>query len=156
MVLARLLSNSSNMWPNARNAEFRTDTAQVLEQQRVRRLDPVARHLVVQRYQAGESQVELAEAFGVHRDTIVRCLEAVEVVRRRPGLTNDEAARAAELYAEGLSLADVGSRLGKASSSVRASLLRNGVELRGRYDRRKLGRAQGLVVVATVPPLEND
>lgn len=115
----------------------RTELAQQSDVQRVRRLDAAARQLVVERYELGESQVELAAAFGVHRDTIVRCLEAVEVDRRRPGLTEGEVTRAAELYREGLSLADVGADLGRAPSSVRASLLRAGVELRGRYDRRK-------------------
>lgn len=141
VVLARLLSNPCQRWPNARNALVRTDAEQGFALQRVRRLDPEARQSVVKRYQTGESQVALAEAFGVHRDTIVRCLEAVEIARRPPGFTSNEVARAIELYAEGLSLSDVGARLGKASSSVRAALLRAGVSLRGRYDRRKDGHS---------------
>lgn len=123
---------------SARSGRVPVEAANVT---RMSRLSRVERECVVERYEAGESQVALAKAFRVHRDTINRCLEAVEVDRRRPGLNEDQLARAAELYDKGLSLADVGVRIGKASSSVRSALLRAGVPLRGRYERRKDGHA---------------
>lgn len=139
VVLARLLSNPGQKWPSAQSARSGQVIAVAPDITRMRRLSRKERDRVVERYGQGESQVDLAEAFSVHRDTIVRCLEAVEVDRRRPGLTDAEVFQATELYGDGLSLGDVGARLGRAPSSVRASLLRVGVPLRGGMSSAKTG-----------------
>lgn len=78
-----------------------------------RKLKPAEVDQVVERYQAGETLVELARSFGVHEQTIKRKLAARGVSRRPVQLLDDESkARVLALRQEGLTYPEIAERLG--------------------------------------------
>lgn len=81
----------------------------------------------------GVSEVELARQFGVHRHTVDRVLRRVGVVKR-PGvrMVGSLLEKAKELYAQGLSVAAVGKKLGLSASTVHSAFTREGVRMRPR------------------------
>lgn len=89
-------------------------------------------------YQAGASQRELAKRYGIHRTTVTAHLERAGVaVRPTDKLTQDDIAKAAELYTQGWSLARIGDVLGVHPHSVRNRLLAMGVRMRDTHGREK-------------------
>lgn len=89
---------------------------------------------LVDAYEAGSSIRELAMRYAVHAATVKVHLARAGIAKRKPvaKLSTDDAAEAARLYANGLSLAQVGKRIGVSVSSVRRALERAGVQFRPR------------------------
>jgi lambda repressor-like predicted transcriptional regulator len=100
--------------------------------QRQKRLTSYEVVQVIQLYHCGAVMRELADRFGVHKHTISECLKRMGVPLRRQGLRDEDVEEAAQLYAEGWSLARLGQKYGCAHSSVRNALLRHGYQLRPR------------------------
>lgn len=95
------------------------------------RLTPEAQADLVASYQAGSSVNELCRQSGLGKGTVLRLLEAAGVeTRKRPGLDIDQLAEAVRLYESGLSLADVGSTVGREQSTIHHALRRAGVTMR--------------------------
>lgn len=79
-------------------------------------------------WEAGELQAQIAEALGVSVATVQRLRRKHGIERRHQAV---DGAAAVRLYVdEGLSLEDVGARLGTSSAAVRYRLLKAGVTLR--------------------------
>ena len=97
------------------------------DKQRQVRLRPEQIDEIVVRYRNGETAPMLAEAFGVHRKTILLALRRRGVEPRYRRLDDDDVAQAACWYHEGWSLARIGGELGADASTVRRALLRAGV-----------------------------
>ena len=77
-----------------------------------RRLSPTDVDDLVDAYRAGASISQLAAGFGVHRTTVAAHLDRLDVPRHHARTAWDDRAleEAAELYAAGLSLADLADR----------------------------------------------
>jgi hypothetical protein len=85
---------------------------------------------VVARYRAGQTANVLAQAFDVHRTTIVRHLEAAAVPTRYRILSDGHVAEARQLYEQGWSLARLGEHFGVATRTVLNAFQRAGVSTR--------------------------
>jgi hypothetical protein len=107
----------------------RTSVASVQNQQR---LTPSDISLLVGGYLAGVNVSDLAELFGVHRDTVRGHLNRSDVGRRARGLDDDGVRQAAALYEAGNSLAAVGKVFGLGAETIRQAFMRAGIRLRPR------------------------
>jgi IS30 family transposase len=90
---------------------------------------------LIQRCQAGDTVYDLSKRFNVHRQTVSTILKRNDVRLRRSQLRESEVDRAIDLYASGLSLSDVGSRLGKSAGTIRRVLIANGIATRDSHGR---------------------
>lgn len=68
---------------------------------------------LVERYEAGATTYDLAEQFGIGRETVANRLKAEGIKLRRIKLTEADLARAVELYATGLSTIKIGVMLNR-------------------------------------------
>ena len=77
---------------------------------------------------------QVTRRYGIHRTTVRGHLEQLGVERRAHvrKLTDEQVVRAAKLYATGLSLAAVGSRLGVDGQTIRKEFRTAGVPVRPR------------------------
>jgi hypothetical protein len=91
-------------------------------------------------YSDGKMIKELAQRYGVHRTTVTAQLRRLNVQFRQRGLTANDAAAAARLYAEGWSLARLGQRFLVDDMTVRRALLAIGVTMRSPHERRGRSR----------------
>jgi lambda repressor-like predicted transcriptional regulator len=87
--------------------------------------DLVAR--LVAEYEGGATTYDLATRHGLHRNTITAHLRRVGVTIRMDGMTPEQIQQAADLYAEGWSLARVGRAVGADAETVRKRLREVGV-----------------------------
>lgn len=87
---------------------------------------------LVEAYEQGATQQELAVCFGIHRTTVASHLDAHGFANRRGGMTAEQVTEAMQLYADGWSLARIGKRYRAYPSSVWYWLRKNGVTLRPR------------------------
>jgi DNA-directed RNA polymerase specialized sigma24 family protein len=71
---------------------------------------------------------ELAALFGVHRNTVATSLRANRVPLRRQGLSEGDVERAAVLYADGWSLANVGKEFHCTAETIRQAFKRAGID----------------------------
>ncbi|MDN6521776.1 hypothetical protein [Bifidobacterium crudilactis] len=78
---------------------------------------------LVEDYQGGAGVARLAEAYGIHRSTVCAHLNRRGVVRRVPGLGAEEAAEAARLHEQGLSLRAIARTMGVCRKAVRRALV---------------------------------
>jgi DNA-binding transcriptional regulator LsrR (DeoR family) len=83
-------------------------------------------------YQAGMTINDLADAYGIHRWTVMRQLDRLGVERRQLGLRPEHVQAAARLYNAGWSLAGVGDKFGVTASTVAKRLRQDGVKIRPR------------------------
>lgn len=88
--------------------------------------------LLVADYSAGMPVGKVAEKYGVHRSTVTAHLRRREVPAAAAGLDPGQRAEAVRLYHEGLSLREVGRRMGTGRKLVRAALVTEGEEIRTR------------------------
>jgi hypothetical protein len=95
-----------------------------------RRLRPEQVEQLVVGYKTGSTVYQLAEQFRINRGTVSRLLEREGVPRRGHPLSPTQVGQATELYAAGLSLVNVGKRLGCDGSTVHLALRRAGVRMR--------------------------
>jgi lambda repressor-like predicted transcriptional regulator len=87
---------------------------------------------IAEQYLAGLTMKQLARTYGVHRGTVVHCLQKHGVVLRRPCLAPEHLEQAAALYRAGWSLARVGDKYGTTDMTVRRALAKHRVEIRPR------------------------
>lgn len=104
---------------------------------RARQLRPTEVEALVDAYRAGATVYELAEVFGISRQTVSGHLHRCGVQMRRQGLTVRQVDEAATLYGQGLSLARIGARFGVDAGTVRARLLEREVRMRDTHGRRR-------------------
>ena len=88
-------------------------------------------------YDAGATISQLAAEFGIHRTTVGALLDRRQVPRHRERTAWDSGTleKAAELYASGLSLADVADQFGIDAQTVANRFRRAGVAVRPRRGR---------------------
>lgn len=98
-----------------------------------RRLRPHEVAELVAAYVAGATTRELADRFGIHRDTVSTHLDRAGVpIRTRCGLSPGDVDEAARLYQEGWSGARLAKKFGVSDHTIRATLRNVGVRIRPR------------------------
>ena len=94
------------------------------------------REQIIAAYTAGASMADLAKGYGVRRQSISHLLRRSGVpVRERSVMTSDEVDQAVLLYAQGLSLEQIGLRLGWFNTTIYRQLKRRGVRMRDSHGR---------------------
>lgn len=83
-------------------------------------------------YLAGEERSSLRERFGISERTLVRYVARAKVTRSKRRMSPEQVAEAAELYAQGKSLKELGERYGLNDETVRVRLREVGVVMRRR------------------------
>jgi hypothetical protein len=83
-------------------------------------------------YQAGSTVYELAERFRIHRATVSHLLGLHGIPTRYRLVQGDKLNSAIDAYQDGQSLATIGRRLGVSLDTVRAALMKAGMEMRPR------------------------
>jgi transposase-like protein len=87
---------------------------------------------LVAEYAAGAAVTELAERYGVHRQTVRRHARLAGLDPPSPRLDGADAATAVDLYEQGLSIVAIGSMIGASTRQVRAALADADVPIRPR------------------------
>jgi hypothetical protein len=100
-----------------------------------RKLSAAEIALLAQQYRSGATVYELAEWFGIHRNTVSLHLHRHGVTMRRRGLDPDHIDHAVHLYETGHSLARIGARYNVDPGTVHAALRTRGVRLRDTHGR---------------------
>ena len=90
------------------------------------------------RYNEGATVYELAEEFSIRRATVSERLKKVGVSMRCQPPGNELIDSMVGLYQSGLSLAEVGDRVGTSSETVHCYLLIHGVQMRDTYERLRI------------------
>lgn len=90
-------------------------------------LTPTEVDRLVDDYHAGLSVGYLAQKYGVHRTTVSKHLNRNNVVRRRPGLTSEDAAEAIKLHQRGTSMRAIAHALGVDRRMLRSTLTLAGI-----------------------------
>ena len=85
---------------------------------------------LVAQYREGATLVELASIFGVNRRTVATHLTRREVTIRRGRFDSSRIHEAADLYLSGLTLVEVGVKVGSGPQAVRRALASHGVVIR--------------------------
>lgn len=92
-------------------------------QRRLKRVSPTDVDQLVREYCDGEGSIyELADRWGVHRNTIAKHLRSRGLELGRLSLTNDEVRRAQRLRDDGLSFNAIGRELGRDPKTVKSAL----------------------------------
>lgn len=86
--------------------------------------------LLRREYESGRAARDIAKEYNLDRAAMMKHLRTSGVRIRRQGLTPEQAARAAEMYLSGLTLADVGAHFEVAQGTVGRNLRKQGVTLR--------------------------
>ena len=92
---------------------------------------------IVTRYKAGEPSTAIATTFNISKGSVIRLLRNAGVTIRNQPLTSDQITEAAQLYASGQSLAEVGAHLGVDASTVHKALKKADVQLRDTHGRER-------------------
>ncbi|MBA9080268.1 transposase-like protein [Micrococcus aloeverae] len=95
-----------------------------------KRLNDEARAQVAARYSAGDTTTVLAKDYGVAKSTIIGVLRTNNVVVRRQPMTAGQVCEAARLHESGLSLSQVAETLNVNQETMRAAIMKAGVEMR--------------------------
>lgn len=133
VVLVRSLSNSSSSPLSRAIAAYRrldlseapTDRSRWVPN-RAKWVNDTEMGRLIERYKVGATGYEQAVEFGVHRTIISQRLRGAGVQMRLQPLAADQVQAAAELYAMGLSLAEVGLKLGCHASTIHHALRQHG------------------------------
>jgi len=107
--------------------------ARLLQSQK--RLSGAEIEVLIANYVAGATVYQLADKFGCNRKTVSRLLKAHGVKLRLAAMSRDQVDQAEDLYAAGLSLAQVGLRLGVHGNTVRLRLVERGIAMRDSHGR---------------------
>ena len=82
---------------------------------------------ILRRYQAGDRPVDIARDFGVTEWTIQNVRKRAGVETRPKGMSEQALARAAELFAEGVSFRKIATAVGSNARTVTAELRARGI-----------------------------
>ena len=104
------------------------------------RLSVPNRAALADAYASGTSVDELAQRFGVHRQTVLRIITQAGLEVPRRGLAPEHVREAARLYESGLTLVEVGRKFDIGPDAVRRALSDAGVTIRRRGRRAKAVR----------------
>lgn len=85
---------------------------------------------LVAAFESGASVPDLARQYGVSKRALRHLLSGRGLQMRKQPLSADEVELAINLYAEGLSLREIGAQIGRGKTSVREALNQCGVVLR--------------------------
>ena len=88
----------------------------------LRRLNPDEIKDLVDRYQSGETMVQLGDRYGINRRTVSTYLQKQGVPSRHRTMDHEKIAKCVDLYNSGLSLVAVGELLGIDQATVRRAL----------------------------------
>lgn len=101
------------------------------------RLTSEVRTEIVAQYEAGVPSTQLVREYGLGKGTILKVLREGGVKMRNQSLTEQQIAKAEQLYGSGLSLARIGERSGVDSTTVHRALVRRGVRMRDTHGRER-------------------
>jgi Mn-dependent DtxR family transcriptional regulator len=87
---------------------------------------------LVRQYQADAKVGELADRFGIHRDTVSEILNRHSVARRHRGIPPELLGELIASYRSGSSLATIGEELSVDPGTVALALRKSGITLRPR------------------------
>lgn len=96
------------------------------------RLSPARRADLLADYEAGLPVRVIATRFRVHRATVSELVRRAGLPAREPGLPAKDQGRAAALYEDGLTLAQVAEQMAVSIEKVRAAVLAEGGRIRPR------------------------
>jgi DNA-directed RNA polymerase specialized sigma24 family protein len=100
-----------------------------------RRLTDEDRASIAKSYQDGATAEAAGRPYGISKASVLKILDEAGVKRRLPRMGEAEIQEARRLYEGGLSLADVGKRLGRDASTVHKALKREGIRMRDSHGR---------------------
>ncbi len=89
------------------------------------------------RHRDGHTLRQLATEFGIHRTTVSDLLRDAGVETNRFAVPPDMVRQIVRMYKGGSSCIAIGKRVGRAKSTVREVLVRNGVRLRDSHGRER-------------------
>ncbi len=89
------------------------------------------------KYRNGATVYQLAQEFDISRHTVSTRLKKAGVTMRQQSPGSELIDSMVELYASGLSLADVGTQTGTSPGTVRHYLLVGGVQMRDSHGRKR-------------------
>jgi hypothetical protein len=92
---------------------------------------------IVDGYLAGATVYELAGRFGIHRVTVSAHLHRQGILIRQRGLDDEDVDHAVHLYAQGWSVARIGTRLGVDGGTAWSALRMRGVRMRDTHGRQR-------------------
>lgn len=92
---------------------------------------------IIARYEAGEPSTALASTFGISRNSVIKLLREADIPIRKQGLTDGQIVKAAQMYADGMSLAKIGAHLGLDHGTVWRQLVKRGVKMRDNHGRER-------------------
>jgi uncharacterized protein (DUF433 family) len=101
-----------------------------------RRLTPEQVDQLVAEYQAGDSMLQLAKSWRLHRTTVAEHLGRAGIAVRQRGISTERLGDAARLYQDGWSCQRLASHFGCNAETMRQALKQAGVQLRAPWDRR--------------------
>jgi transposase-like protein len=105
------------------------------ERQTQRRLNPEQVDQLIAEYQTGDSMLQLAKRWGLHRTTVAEHLRRAGVVVKQRGVPPEWLHEAIRLYKDGWSCQRLAERFRCDDETVRQTLKRHGVQLRSPWDR---------------------
>lgn len=141
-----LSSADTNKWSTLLEKRHRTSELEVTAVeyertgpilQRQRRLTEAQAIEMAARYEGGATVYELAAEFGCNRTTVAARLKKAGVTMRRQSPGSKLIDSMVGLYALGLSLAEVGDRVGTSPGTVHRYLLIHGVQMRDSHGRKR-------------------
>ena len=116
------------VWPcDGDEAEFITTRPRIQTQ---RHFDSKEQLNVVDAYRQGKTMNEVARQFGLHRTTVRAMLDRAGVSVRPREMSPAQVGLATKLYGDGLSLKQVGERLGFNAQTIANRLVAAGVRMR--------------------------
>jgi hypothetical protein len=115
-------------------AAHKSESAPGTQKQVQTRLVPSEAEQLCLDYQAGGTLKQLASQYRIHPMTVSAILERAGIARRsfNTGPSDDAIALAIKLYGEGYSTVAIGDAAGRSPETVRAHLLKNGIQVRSR------------------------
>ncbi|WP_152024509.1 hypothetical protein [Tessaracoccus flavescens] len=137
-LISRVLRGSGARRPRARGARMTDERGPMRENSRQSqtRLSVSNRAELIAGYADGVPVRELATRFNVHRGTVREIARQAGLAARRPELPDAIRQDAAQLYAGGMTLAQVAARLGVSHESVRSAVIACGGTIRAGGRRR--------------------
>ena|ERR1700733_864808 len=130
-----LISPDGKPVPRSDHSTEQIDPAQAFKLDQ--RLKPKIVAEIVARYEAGEPSTAIAASYGLSKGSVIRLLRDADIPIRNQGLTEDQIAGAAQLYASGLSLAKIGVKFGVDHGTVWRALKKRGVKMRDTHGRER-------------------